>query len=337
MRVSVVSFVASALLRVISRGLPMLVVLVLADAARGQDDGAADQVETPQAEAGPSPPGNPNTTVIPRTSPAEAKPSSTKQKNLGADEARVKLVALLTADGQPIDRGLVWRVYRENPNAEQKTKLLKTHRVPTPELVLKSGTYVVNAAFGRAHLTRQLKVLAGQTTTESFVINAGGLKMDAFVGGKKAPARDIRYDVFEGERDQTGQRTAVMTDAKPGLIIRLNAGIYHIVSRYGDTNVNVSADVTVEAGKLTVATVTHEMANVTFKLVKEPGGEAIPRTQWTIKGAGGVIIKRSVGALPSHVLAPGTYTVVAKASGKAYEQEFSVSDGMLAIVEVLVE
>lgn len=326
-------------IRQISCCLPVVLLVALVGNAHAQDDGTGWQVDAPQEQATPPPANDSNTTVIRRTAPKDSKPARkpAAAAPLGDDEARVNLVALLTADGQPIDRGLVWRVYSEDAKSNQKTKLLHTHRVPTPELVLKSGAYVVNAAFGRAHLTKRIKVSAGKTTSETFVINAGGLKLDAFVSGKKASPRDIRYDVYEGEQDRAGQRTPVMTDAKPGLIVRLNAGIYHIVSRYGDTNVSVGADVTVEAGKLTVATVTHEIAKVTFKLVKEPGGEAIPRTQWTIKGSGGVIIKRSVGALPSHVLAPGTYTVIAKASGKAYEQEFSVSDGMLAIVEVLVE
>ncbi len=128
-----------------------------------------------------------------------------------------------------------------------------------------------------------------------------------------------------------------MTNAKPGLIIRLNAGIYHLVSTYGDANAKVEADVTVEAGKLTEATVTHQAAKAAFKLVTRTGGEAIPDTHWTILAQNGEIVKESVGALPSHVLAPGKYKVVAKSAGRVFNQEFSLKDGELANVEVIAE
>ena len=85
---------------------------------------------------------------------------------------------------------------------------------------------------------------------------------------------------------------------KPDVVIRLNAGIYRIVSTYGDANAQVEADVTVEAGKLSEATVSHSAARVTFKLVAREGGEALPDTQWTVQTADGEVVKRSVGALP---------------------------------------
>ncbi len=75
----------------------------------------------------------------------------------------------------------------------------------------------------------------------------------------------------------------MLIHAKPNVIIRLNAGIYHIVSTYGDANAKVEADVNVEAGKLTEATVSHSAARVTFKLVTRIGGEALPDTQWTVQ------------------------------------------------------
>ena len=53
-------------------------------------------------------------------------------------------------------------------------------------------------------------------------------------------------------------------EVPPGLLahelVRLNAGIYRIVSTYGDANATVEADVTVEAGKLSEASVTHSAA-----------------------------------------------------------------------------
>ena len=70
-------------------------------------------------------------------------------------------------------------------------------------------------------------------------------------------------------------RTKVMSGLAPGVVVRLNAGIYSLVSAYGDANAVARADVTVEAGKLTEATLMHAAAKATFKLVARSGGDAV--------------------------------------------------------------
>lgn len=266
--------------------------------------------------------GKRNTTVIER------------DRDAAGSGGQVRLVALLTVDGQQIDDGLVWRVY-QSATGEAKSKLVAEKREGSPELDLEPGEYTVNASFGRAHLTRKLSVKAGETSTERFVLNAGGLRVSASLGGKPAPEGSVTYAVYSDDRDQFATRTAVMTGAKPGLVIRLNAGIYHIVSTYGDANASVSADVTVEAGKLTEAAVVHQAAKAAFKLVTRAGGEALPDTHWTIQSADGDVVKESVGALPTHVLAPGTYTVLAKSAGRVYKRSFSLKEGDMSSVEVV--
>lgn len=271
-----------------------------------------------------------NTTVISRT-PGEA-PAPGQ-----AGKGEVKLLAFLTADGQRIDQGLVWRVFRDGPEANGKNVPISTLRDANPTLKLDPGDYIVNAAFGRAYLTRKISVKPGAAATEQFVLNAGGLKVVAVVSGRAAAGTNVSYNVYSDERDQSGNRATVMTGAKPGLIIRLNAGIYHVVTTYGDANAAVAADVTVEAGKQTEATVAIAAAKVTFKLVTRTGGEALPDTQWVIQTPQGDVVKKSVGALPTHVLAPGTYRVLATSSGKAFRRDFKVENGDAAQVEVMMQ
>jgi hypothetical protein len=99
----------------------------------------------------------------------------------------------------------------------------------------------------------------------------------------------------------------------------------------------VRSDVTVEAGKLTEATIVHTYAKVSFKLVERAGGEALPDTQWTIQTPEGGIVKESVGALPSHTLAPGRYTVVARNQAKAFRKDFTVQDGQNEAIEIVLQ
>ena len=244
-------------------------------------------------------------------------------------------MALLTADGQRIDNGLVWHVFQSKAGGDGKNKLIGTYRDASPTVKLEPGDYVVSAAFGRAHLTRKINVKpVTSLTVEQFVINAGGLRVTALVGQTPAPPNSVTYEI-QSDRDQSDTRKVVMTGARPGLVIRLNSGIYHIVSTYGDANATVESDVTVEAGKLTEAQISHSAAKATFKLVSHQGGEALSDTQWTIQTKDGRVVKESVGALPSHLFAPGEYTAIARSQGKTFTNSFALKAGETAAVEVM--
>jgi hypothetical protein len=273
----------------------------------------------------------PNTTVVPRTAPPEAK---TPPVEGGAGQ--VSLVALLTQDGQSIEQGLVWRIFHERPGPDGKLKLAALRREANPSLRLEPGDYIVNVAFGRANLTRKITVSGAQAVQERFVLNAGGLRLiPALANGEPITDKAVSYDILSDERDQYGQRIRVMSAARPGVVIRLNAGIYSIVGTYGDANAVARADVTVEAGKLTEATLTHAAARVTFKLVARQGGDAIADTQWNIVDARGETVKDSVGALPTHIFAPGTYTASARNGADVFRRTFTVRAGDVLQVEVI--
>lgn len=273
-----------------------------------------------------------NLTVVPRSGP-DAKAAGTTE---------VSLAAVLTEDGEPIDQGLVWRIFQPvapGPGAAlAKPKLTGTWRDAAPVVRLAPGEYLVNVAFGRAHLTRRITVAAGKPMTESFVLNAGGLRVSVVLpNGERVPANSVSFEVFAGETDQLNPRNKIISGAKPGLIVRLNAGLYQLVSTYGDANSVVHADVSVEAGKLSEAVITHQAAKVTFRLVSRAGGEAIADTQWIVRTPQGEVVRESMGALPNHILAAGTYVVSAKNGDKLFRREVKVVAGDPMQVEIVMQ
>ncbi len=286
---------------------------------------------SPPVPEGPATPDGTNTTIIPRSEGGP--PQTTAIDPSGPDQ--LQLVALLTADGQKIEQGIIWRVYAPGPE-KGKARLLSTHEEPSPRLTLKPGEYVINAAFGRAYLTRKISLKPGTATVEQFVLNAGGLRVMAKVGDADAPGNTVRFNIYS-DRDQQDNRRTIMMGAKPGVVVRLNAGIYQIESTYGDANATVRTDVTVEAGKLTEAVLKHAAARATFKLVARPGGDATADTQWRVETASGQLVKENAGAFPTHMLAPGKYVAVAKHAGKVFRREFSLDDGAQQEIEVLME
>lgn len=252
--------------------------------------------------------------------------------------AATRFKALIMEGGRQISSGLVWRIFEARKGTSGKYKLVSSHRDPSPTAALAPGDYLVNAAYGKAHLTKKITIKANEPLEETFVLNCGGLRLSSItVNRQPVPQKSVSYTIYSDERDQFGNRQKVMSDAKPGLIIRLNAGIYHVVSKYGDANAIVSSDVTVEPGKLSEATVNHTAAKVTFKLVLQPGGEALANTRWSVLTPQGDVVKESTGALPTHILAAGTYLLLARYEGRNFKREFSVTPGKNQQIEVIVQ
>src|SRR5690606_17971117 len=96
---------------------------------------------------------------------------TTTVERSGKVRSTVQLVALLTADGQQIDDGLVWRVF--NAEGPGKPKLVSESHDASPRIRLPPGEYMINAAFGHANLTRKVVVKPGKMPPETFVLNAG--------------------------------------------------------------------------------------------------------------------------------------------------------------------
>jgi hypothetical protein len=295
---------------------------------------------TAQAQTPPSGGGWQPGTRIDRQSP-----SSAPQANPGSptterpETVEVRLSALQTERGPRIEQGTTWRIYLVSAGAASggapQLRLLETRREAAPVLRLSPGTYAVNVAFGRANTTRTLKVAAGPTVEERFVLEAGGLRVRAaLASGEAAPDMSVSYDVYRAESDQSGNRRKIVSNAKPGVVLRLNSGLYQVVSAWGDANAIVRADVAVEPGKITEAVIAHHGAKVTFKLVQRSGGEAIADTAWVVHSAQGETVVESSGALPTHILAAGTYSVSARHAGRLFKREFILEPGDPVHVEL---
>lgn len=248
--------------------------------------------------------------------------------------AEVVLEAKLTQETGPLREGVVWRVFATEPDQEGDLPLVATARGGVATILLDPGSYFVHASFGRAGATKRLTVGHGPHS-ETLVLEAGALRFGAVVGDDHAlPAGKVFFEV--SQEDEDGARTLVLPRARPGLVLRLNAGTYHVVSRYGTLNAVVRADIEVKPGKLTDAVIRHKAAEATLKLVAESGGEALANTSWAVLTRGGDTIHESVGAFPRIVLAEGGYTAVARHKGRIYAREFEIEPGLNRDVEVML-
>ncbi len=252
-----------------------------------------------------------------------------------AIEGQVRLSARLTEDTPEISRGLVWRVFKPVAGKDGKLPLVASAQGGTSVFTLEPGSYLVHASFGRAGATKRITI-GRDARSEKLVLDAGGLKLDAVLaGGVRIPPEKLSFSIYDAQADVNGDRALIVPDVKPRTVVRLNSGTYHVVSTYGSANAIIRSDIRVEAGKLTEATVEHRAAELTLKLVRDQGGEAIADTSWSILTSSGDPIRESVGAFASMVLAEGDYTVVAKNRDRIYQRDFTVEGGQNQDVEVL--
>jgi hypothetical protein len=249
-------------------------------------------------------------------------------------QAVLALTARYGKDLPVIGNGLVWRVFSDRPDETGTFKLIREDRGATPNIVLPPGGYVVHVAFGLVSAVRSV-TLKAETDRESFLLPAGGLRIEGRVGTSKIPQNQISFAIYKGSQFEVGERASLVPSVAAGDVVLLPEGTYYIISNYGDANSVVRSDIRVQASKLTDVTITHRAAVITLKLVSDKGGEALANTAWSVITPGGDVIKESIGAFPRVILAEGEYRAIAKNEGKVYERPFNVVNGVDGEVEVV--
>jgi hypothetical protein len=259
----------------------------------------------------------------------------------------VYLTAIFSpGDPQTVRSGIRWRVFEERAEADGSQKLVAQSSDAAPFFALADGAYIVHAAFGLAGVTRRI-VVKGQTTNERVVLNAGGLDIIDILGSTPLPAQKLQIQIYVPDRNGS-EAKLIFASAKPNEVLGLPEGNYRIISTLLDTtgisgqtsasnstNSVVSADLRVQAGKVTEATLRHRAATMTLKLVNAPGSEALANTTFSVLTPGGDIIRELIGAFPSLVLAEGEYIAIARHDGKTFQTTFKVQSTLDRDVEVV--
>jgi hypothetical protein len=270
----------------------------------------------------PTRPDAPATVPLPQTGPATA----------STGPASLTLSAQFSGDRKPIRSGLVWRVLAETADGSPP-RIVARSTEAEPHFTLEPGAYVLHAAYGFASGTKRVS-LGQQGLREQIAISAGGLTLAGSIGETPIQAAQLTFQVFVPLQGNSEGRL-VVGDAKAGDLIRLPEGTYHVVSTYGDSNAIQRADVTVESGKVTDATLHHRAARVTLKLVASPGGEAFAGTAFSVLTPGGDVIREAIGAFPQVILAEGDYVLIARQEGQVFSKDFKVETGLDRDIEVI--
>lgn len=243
----------------------------------------------------------------------------------------VSLAADYAGTGRPVKGDLHWRIFAVRggdlvPHAESNET--------QPQLRLPSGDYMVHVSHGLSSAAKRISVNVG-TLSERLTLNAGGLVLRGKLAEAPIPSQRQSISVYISAPNDAENKLVTRT-LKSGQLIRLPEGPYHIVSTYAGSNSVVRADIVVQSGKVTEATINHRAASVTLKLVRQAGGVALANTAWIVQTPGGDIIGEALGAFPTMELAEGEYDVVARNDGREFKDKVKVVSGVNRDHEVVM-
>lgn len=245
----------------------------------------------------------------------------------------ISLSAKIQEDGTVIPDGLIWRVYDTQTDGAGQLALLFKSEDATAALSLPPGEYLVHVAYGRAQSSDTLLVEPGPNI-KTIILDAGALRLRSAISAEiNIPPAQLKFDILATGLD--GDQIPVVQGVEQNTMVHLNAGVYNVVSRWGDQNATVRADIRVEPGQVTEATLFHKAAQVTFLLVSSAGGEAIADVDWKVMDENNETLFTHLGAFPASILAEGDYTVIAQSGDAVYNRQFQVQSGRPLKVEVL--
>jgi hypothetical protein len=270
----------------------------------------------------------------PPAAPPASPPPAAAAPMIPPGQIALAVGARFGRDPPAITGGLLWRVYSEKADHNGNFKLVREDRTASPVFLLPPGGYIVHVTFGLANAVKRVQ-LRSDTVREVFEIAAGGARFEGKVGDARIPLGQIHFDLYKGSQFELGEKRPVAENVASGDVVLLPEGTYHVVSNYGDGNSVMRSDLRIQAGKLIDTTIVHRAAKITLKLVGDKGGEALANTAWSVLTPGGDVIKESIGAFPTVILAEGDYVAIARNEGKVYNREFKVEAGVDREIEVV--
>ncbi len=248
-----------------------------------------------------------------------------------AGTTTLSLMAVIEGTQTVLKDGLTWRIY-DSP-AEKRAALITSSKDANPRFDLPPGAYIIHVSYGLASASRRI-ILAQQTANERMAISAGGLSLSARVGDLPIPNDRVTFNVYVAQGSDPEGRL-VAENILANKVLYLPSGLYRVVSRYGRTNAIATADLRIDSGVLSQATLTHRAATVTLKLVRAKGAEALGGTRFSVLTPGGDIVREISGAFPTLTLAEGEYLILARNGGKLYSEDAVIKSGFDRDIEVL--
>ena len=243
---------------------------------------------------------------------------------------RLELSATRGTDAkEPVDDGLIYIIYEDDPDAQGGRREVIRSAAPTPAFTLPAGTYYVTARTATAETRDQIAIGPGDVVKRILPLALSRLQLSVTLDGKPAPDDlALTYTVYRLDAEP---KEVFRTGAKDP-VLDLSAGHYRVEAAVSATNVKASADFALAAGQNQKAALKLDAGHVTLNLVngQQAGGEIY----WEIKNAEQHTVLRTSRAQPVALLAPGRYTVMTETRDQQLLSTFEVKAGESRTIDI---
>lgn len=236
---------------------------------------------------------------------------------------RLELSAARGADAsQPLNEGVTFLVYDDDPDAPGGRREVARSAAPTPVFTLPAGTYYVTARTEGAEARDQIAIGAGDDVRRTLPLALAHVQLSAVLGGKPVPT-DLPLVFTVYRLDAEPQEIVRTSDHDPQL--DLAAGRYRLEVSVSATNVKAAVDITLSAGQNLNIPLKLEAGHVTLKLAGDSVGTG--DIYWEIKDASQRTVLRTSQAEPVALLGPGRYVVMTETRDRQLLSTFEVKAG----------
>jgi hypothetical protein len=210
-----------------------------------------------------------------------------------AGSESLELAARLTADGGMIQRPIAWKLHRLDGET------VFTGSLPTVTTAAEPGDYVIEANYGSVHAAQRVSLPKRQQVAVTLILNVGGVRILSRLPDMSPSDIHPLNTIYATSGPDQGKLVTI--SERPGEIMRLAAGTYHIESRFAPGNAVATADVTVRPGLLSSVEIDHHAGIVHLSA----GSGAARDARWAISDDKGHDL--SVDGGGDVVLLPGHY------------------------------
>ena len=159
------------------------------------------------------------------------------ERTLDLNGGRLRVIAKLAEDGAPISARVEALAPKANENGGRARIASKQSKPKKPALFeLGAGTYLLKATFGKAEVSEEVEVRAGETKEHTIIVGAGRLHVTASLVEGGGPV-DALIKVLAPEANANGGRAHISsTHAKEGkpAAFELAAGRYYVEATHGE-------------------------------------------------------------------------------------------------------
>ena len=173
-------------------------------------------------------------------------------------ESALKLRTVLQEGGEPLIEDLRYWVYEAQKDSSGNRREITNTYDAQPLFKLPAGRYYVWVNHGNAGTDTEVALTAGKLTEHTINLNAGYLRLAAVAAeGGEPLTKDLRYWVYEAEKDLSGNRREITNtyDAQP--LFKLPAGQYYIWATHGDFSDATEAEVRAGESSEVILTLKH--------------------------------------------------------------------------------